>query len=598
MSWRRVAGTLSLCVGLTVGLVSVSAEENVGKKTLPEAFDQSVIVPYDYQGKAFVNGVKTDIWGEYEIVQRQGRVMVPIRLMGTLAGHITDSDGMWQADWSAERPDEVVLRNGNLGLSIKFTVGERTMVVGQEKRTIDIAPQRIGDRIVLPLRSAAEALNTRIEWLDGLIVMSEEPIDLVHPQTSGLVSRVKKQLVDARPRLDWSSEGQMLNPLTMVGSTVYYTGIKDANSGSWHLYKRGVGQQTGELITLPGNPQLGTAKLVGQELFFLTQTEQGTSLYAYHLGNESIRKISDVANWDPTWGWLGEIRYIDGELYVILHYGDNTMGSDTLYLAKDGRLEEVTWAKSFINYAFDDAFLYATDFRFMYGMENNLFRVDKATGERSDVGVPEYAYGVIREYSPTAESYRHHEALYIRDGIVYALGYLGEDRQDVAAVYRIDPESRTHTKLTGHAEDFWLIDEHIYYVDGVDGFLKAVDKDGGESWIVLNMQMKNVQFVDGSFYFMKPSHPDASTGVLYQYFVGQFVAQNLLKQRSELPVSSYEVGKSGLYYIQQGYDPGLFKVGADGRSTRLVSDNVHSTALSDDGIVYTLAYEKGIFSGK
>ena len=66
VNWRRVAGTLTLCLGMTVGLTSVSAEENVGKKTLQEAFDQSVIVPYDYQGKAFVNGVKTDLWGEYE----------------------------------------------------------------------------------------------------------------------------------------------------------------------------------------------------------------------------------------------------------------------------------------------------------------------------------------------------------------------------------------------------------------------------------------------------------------------------------------------------------------------------------------------------
>ena len=515
--------------------------------------------------------------------------MVPIRLMGSLAGHITDTDGMWQADWSAERPDEVVLRNGNLGLSIKFTVGERTMVVGQEKRTLDVAPQRIGDRIVLPLRGAAEALNTRIEWLDGLIVMSEEP-----PQTAGLVSRIKEQLSDARSRVDWVNFEQVLYPLTTIGSNVYYTATTDAASGSRSLYKRNVGQQTGRSIALPGRPELWTAKLVGQELFFLTQTEQGTSLQAYHLANESLRKISDIADWDPTWGWLGEIRYVDEDLYVILHYGDVTMGSDTLYLAKDGSLEEVTSAKSFINYAFDDAFLYATDFRFMYGIEDNLFRVDKTTGERRDVGVPEYAYGVIREYSPTAESYRHHEALYIRDGIVYALGYLGEERQDVAAVYRIDTDSRTHTKLTGHAEDFWLIDEQIYYIDAEDGYLKVIGKDGGESTTVLDVQMKNVQYVDGSFYFTKPSHPGAITGVLHQYFVGQ----SLLKQRSELPVSSYEVSRAGLFYIQQGYDPGLFKVGADGRSTRLANDNVHSTALSNDGIVYTLVYEQGIFSSK
>ena len=234
----------------------------------------------------------------------------------------------------------------------------------------------------------------------------------------------------------------------------------------------------------------------------------------------------------------------------------------------------------------------------MYGMVDNLFRVDKTTGERSDVGVPGYAYGVVRNIGTEMESYSHHEALYIQDETVYALGYLGEDRLDVTSVYRIDPDSRTHTKLTGHAVDFWLIGEHIYYIDGVDGFLKAVHKDGGENWTVLNVQMKNVQYVDGSFYFTKPSHPGASTGVLYQYFVGQFVAQNLLKQRSELPVSSYEVSRAGLFYIQQGYDPGLFKVGVDGRSTRLVSDNVHSTALSDDGIVYTLVYEQGIVSSK
>jgi|GEM_PF-1386010 len=594
--WIHLALSALLLTGIGAGTTSASAAETStgGKVSLTEAFEDTVIVPYDYQGKVFVRGVKTDIWGDYDIVQKNNRVMVPIRLMGTLADYFGSAYGSWQTDWKAEQPDEVLLRNGAGTRTVKFKVGEKTMWIGQESRTIDVAPQKIDGRIVLPLRSVAEALDTRIEWLDGLIVMGGEPVAAQHPQTISLIAPIKEQLADPRIRPELVDSEKLMIPLTKSGTASYYWGTSYLPDGGAKetLYRQNSGEKEGHIVSLPGNPSLSAAKLSGDELFFLTQTESGTGLYAYDLDKGESRRVADVAKWDPTWGWLEDVRRIDNNLYVNLHYGDLTMGNETLYRLEGGKLVEVASAKSFIDYKLDDSALYAMDFQLMNDMRDNLTRYDRQSGARTVLGEPGYAYGVNRVISEDSVSHATRPSMVVRDQAVYALGYDEQDPKDATAVYRIDGKGRSHTRLTGPADDFWLVGETLYYLDSEDGLLKAAGLQGGASRTVIDKPVRDVRYADGSFYYTIPSSKGAETGILYQYII----ASGLLKQRSELPVTEYAVSGSGLYYIQQGYAPGLFKVTADGRNVRLVADNVRTIAASEDGVVYNLMYETGVFA--
>jgi len=599
MKLRTTTLILAICAGLVGAVSTAQAEEAVTKRPLDELFDRTVIVPFDYKGKVFVNGSKVEVHGDYSIVERSGRVMVPIRLMSTLATY-ADYSRTWEANWQPSKPDEVTLTNAALKKTIKFTVNDRTMLVNNEPHEMDVAPQLADGRIVLPLRSAAEALGKQIDWLDGLILLGDEPVHLQHARTAAVKPGIAAQLNDARQAVAYEKE---VSPLTKLGDTSYYIKpIYDQDgSRTEKLYAKKDGQRTGAAIELPGTPLLSQGKVIGQELYYIS-VEEGqhvysgkSALHVYDFVSKQNRKIADT-NWDAMGGWLGDIRYVDESLYIILHTGDLTMGGETLYRVENGALEEMANAKSIINFVKDGQYLYMTDFRYMFDMRNNLSRVDTATGEETVFGQPDYAYAIHSETRDDGgSSHASSKALYVKDGYLYTLGYKETDPKDVSAVYRINLQDQSQVKLTGPANDFWMENGVIYYTDPNDGKLKAVDADGGEVRTVIDKRVLNVQFHNGSIYYtVNANHHEYEPGVLYQHII----AWGLNKKRSEQPVTSYDAGDSGIYYVTSGYEPGLYRIGQDGSSARLVKDNVAGVTMTESGMVYTLVYEEGIFSIK
>ncbi len=593
MKFRNSMITLGICAGLIGGMSSAYAEEITKKKPLDEVFDQTVIVPFQYQGKAFVNGQKIDVFGDYSIVHRDGRVLVPIRLMGFLATQVDYKQGSWEASWQAQRPDEVLLTNAKQKKTIKFTVNDKTMLVNNVPHKMDVAPQSVNGRIVLPLRSAAEALGKQIDWLDGLILMGEEPIHLQHPKTKAITPSIKAQLEDKRQRVDYE---KVVSPLTKLGNASYYvkrtyhaTGVTET------LMKREDGKQEAATLKLPSGAGLSDAQLVGQELFYIATVDDQGTLYAHDLQKNQSRRIAEIGTWDPTWGWLGEVQYVDGQLYVILHRGDNTMGGESLYRMVNGEAQRVADAKSFNNYVIDGQELYAAYFHPMFDPGNNLIRTDMATGQETALGQPGYAYGINRTISEESVGYRTVHGLYISGGYLYTLGYLESDPKDVSAVYRIDLKDQSQVKLTGHASEFWMAGDQIYYIDAAAGNLKAVGADGGNDRTLVQQRVMNVRLHDGSLYYTVNAEGAASeVGVLYQYKTA--TGQQL--KRSDKSVASYYIGKSGLYYVSKGYAAGLYRAEPDGRNVRLVNDNIEWAVISDAGVTYTLTYEEGIFAVK
>jgi hypothetical protein len=195
---------------LLAGIPDLWAGEVV-KKPLEQVFEQAVILPYDYQGKVFLNGAKTDVYGDYALYQRNNRVLVPVRLMAYLAENLEEGRSYWQVNWDQQKPDEVTLVHYPSQKTIELKVNSNVMLINGEARSLDVAPQRIEGRIVLPLRAIGEALGKEIAWLDRLVVISNEPIDLASPGTLGIKDRIKEKLMDKREPVPWEAR------LTPVG---------------------------------------------------------------------------------------------------------------------------------------------------------------------------------------------------------------------------------------------------------------------------------------------------------------------------------------------------------------------------------------------
>lgn len=67
---------------------------------------------------------------------------------------------------------------------------------------------------------------------------------------------------------------------------------------------------------------------------------------------------------------------------------------------------------------------------------------------------------------------------------------------------------------------------------------------------------------------------------------------------SDRPVRDFYVGKSGVYFVSDNYDPGIFKIGDDGKIVDLVKDRINSAMMLNSEVVYTMVYKEGIYHTK
>ncbi|MDR0269085.1 DUF5050 domain-containing protein [Paenibacillus sp.] len=582
---------LLLSAWLVFGSVPAFAAEGTTPKPLSQVFDQMVIFPQNFQGKAFINGQMSDLYGDYKIIQREGRVYVPIRLMSTLANWSEQGKGTWDAIWQPKNPDDVMLLNSQLKKTIKLKVNSTTMSINNEPREMDAAPQKIDGQIMLPLKSTAEALGKNIQWSDGLLLMGNQPVNLQDAQSAALKNRIKTQLADPRKPLDLSSS---IAPLTRYGNAIYY--IKStytSNDTIEQIFKKTDGQKEVQ-IKLPGKPQMTSLQVQGGKLYYATYINNEAELHALDLSNQKTEKICLLEPMKESNLLLGSVQSIDNELYVTLHNGELILGWVGLYKVDQGVLKSIASSKSFAGYIKSGNYLYKTNFNFMIDMAGNLGRVDLKTGESKAIGQPDFAYGVVRHQdSQGGVSIGGNGAMYVKDGYLYILGYKEADQSDQSAVYKINPTDSAQTKLTPSADSFWLIGSQIYYIDAESGYLGKTDINGAKPEIVVPRKMLNIQFVNGSFYYTSnETGTQSNPGDLYQY---NPVAGKEFKRNDKM-VNSFYVGKAGLYYISNSDEPGLYKVDAKGSNVRLVNDRIRDALLTDEGMVYKLIYVDGIYS--
>ncbi|MGI6679554.1 MAG: DUF5050 domain-containing protein [Dehalobacterium sp.] len=577
---------------LIAGNATAWAEDTgeIVKKPLDQVFEQTIIVPFDYHDKVFLNGVKTDIYGDYKLFQLKGRVLVPIRMMGNLADEM-ENNGYWQVDWNAKNPDDVILVNYQLKKTVKLKVNNKTMYINNEPISLDVAPQNIQGRVVLPLRGISEALGIKIAWLDGLIIMSNDHIDLQHPQTTGIKSAIREKLTDAREEINYE---ERVTPITEYDNSLYYLRTKYTNSGTDDTLFRKTGNQETK-IDLPGQESFVHSRVINNELYYISTTKGKSALHIFSFADQKSRKLCDLGDWNPNDGWLGATKYMNDALYLELHVGDGIMGGDTLYQVENGALKEIATAKSFMSFDIAGDYLYYADFHPMWGSTaNNLHRINLTTGEKETLGKTGFAYGIFRVIGTDGStSLSGHNTFYLKDNSLFTLGYQESDDNDQCAVYKINLDDNTQEKLTMPAAAFWLVNDHIYYQDAATGYLVCVDLDGANSKTIVDKRIIETQFYEGNIYYTASTKEGQgpSLGQLYQYNI----ANNQEIKLSDHLVSAFFVGPSEVYYQAEGYEMGLHKIDAMGKNTLLEDDSIYSALFTEDGIVYTLKYEDGIY---
>ncbi|WP_274364139.1 DUF5050 domain-containing protein [Paenibacillus thermotolerans] len=588
--------TVLLCFAIVfvLGIHPTYAAEE-GKKPLHEVFDRLAIVPYDYQGKAFINGQQADLYGDYRMFEKNGRVLVPIRFMGYLADQTANGQGNWNVIWNKQNPDDVILTNPNLHKTIKLTVNNKTMLVNNQPVALDVPPQLIDGRIVLPLRSTAAALEKNIDWLDGLILIGDESVDLQHPQTIAIKDKIKTQLTDTRKRIDHEKS---VTPLTRYGNTSYFiqTVYKESDVIE-QLFKKADGQKEVK-VQVPGNPVFGSAKVDGDKLYFISEVNNKSGLYAFSFADNKSTMISSLEPWKTSYGYLGDVLHLDDELYVTLHNGELIMGHEGLLKVENGALKEVLSGKSLMNFAKAGANIYFTDFLFMSGPANNLFQVDTKTKNVTLIAQNGYAYGIDRTINENGGgSYTGRGGLYVKDGYLYTLGYNETDPKDESSVYKINLADRTHVKLTSAADDFWMAENQIFYIDASSGYLKSVELDGGNDRVLIERKVSNVTFHNGDLYYSAAANSANTTiSELYRYRIAAEKEVKLIESGKH--IRSFFVGDSGVYFVADGYEPGLYKIDTDGRIVSLVTDHIDKAILTDAGMIYTMTYQDGVYAGK
>ena len=104
-----------------------------------------------------VNGVSKVM--EVSPYIKNNRTYVPIRFLGYALG-LTDADIVWD-----ESTNKATLTKGDN--VVELTIGSTTITVNGESQTMDVAPEIVSNRTMLPARYVAEGLGYVVGWDPG-----------------------------------------------------------------------------------------------------------------------------------------------------------------------------------------------------------------------------------------------------------------------------------------------------------------------------------------------------------------------------------------------------------------------------------------------
>ena len=307
------------------------------KKVLLSFFLLSVILSVSFSVSANneVSVYIDDEIIEFDVVPRiiDGRTMVPMRKIFEELGTVVEWDGNTQT----------VTAHNDLSV-IKATIGKNIMTVNGTPKTLDVSPQLVDGRTLVPARFVAEALGANVEWdgisssvfIKSLALEENESFAEIDSYTYGL------------EKAEFSKFNSPASENGLGGTAVYLKGVltevdyMDTESGEIIL---------GYITDEDNNAWLSimhTTSLVGKRIYARAIGKQVTILGIYG-GFSEVKKMPSLYLYELRIDDLGDT--IDGLQKNIKDgaFDRNTKNDTVIMYTVDGKTK-VVLAKDVENY--------------------------------------------------------------------------------------------------------------------------------------------------------------------------------------------------------------------------------------------------------
>ena len=148
------AAAMSCILAASMSVSALAAEENGAEKAVvsTEKATEETQVKTDDSIKVVVDG-KEIIFTDQAPIIKNDRTMIPLRgVLETMGIDIV---------WNAEEQSITAERGDSYAL---FKIGETTLKTAEGEITLDVAPEIINDRTMIPLRAVTELFGAEVTW--------------------------------------------------------------------------------------------------------------------------------------------------------------------------------------------------------------------------------------------------------------------------------------------------------------------------------------------------------------------------------------------------------------------------------------------------
>jgi cysteinyl-tRNA synthetase len=196
-----------LIIAVVFGIYTYATNEDTSsdKKNISEKgnWENSVIAIHVDSSSAIVLGKPTQIDGANSKVVpfiQNNRTYVPIRFVSEAFGA--------KVEWD---PGKKVVLIEYDNKKIKLTINDKTLFINQNKVIMDVAPVIVENRTFIPVRYIAEAIDRKVYFNTGLIIISLEDINMEESASINIINSLKNK----------TSDNEALNLLHKANNWVY-----------------------------------------------------------------------------------------------------------------------------------------------------------------------------------------------------------------------------------------------------------------------------------------------------------------------------------------------------------------------------------------
>lgn len=554
------------------------------------------IVPIQYENKVFVQGEYVDLVGEYDIYTENGTTYIPFRLLADL---VSTNEERWRVNWEKTKPNEVMLQvdhmrmmgsggmvnTGEVTPVIKLAVDSTKAFIGDKEITLSKAPKKIDGKITLPIRAIGEVINKKVSYRKGLIFIGDRVYPTHNEPLNHLADQVKWFLeIEKRAVMP----EVIPTPLAYIDEKTIYQEVRydeKTNQMITELYSQKIGEDPILIKTLEGS-DFGNMSNEPTKLYYMSGKEQDKVLYLLDLktmNSVTLCKVSELGSPE----WIQGIQSIEEKEevhYIVVHYGDWTMGSESLFEVKEGKITRLIGGMAFSSILIEDEAIYYSEMsKFSY--KDNFFKYNRRTGETIAVGQKNFAYDMcVEETELGLSSYGVCRNAFIKEDKLYTLGYEAES-YTWAKLYQIDLATNEQKAITDFTTEFWPIGNQIYYLDADTHELKVTDLEGNLQKTLVEQEVDKVIVKGDNIYYALQVVPGEAKLGLYQYNV----VSEEMKRITQLPIKDFCVTEKGIYYVSAGYDPGLYSW-KDGREDWLEETRIKYYEMNEYGIGYATVF--------